>query len=92
MKARTVVARVSAANIVPPMLAPEEGLSMSVQVHSSVVGMEDGTPDPEPKREVSDEKLEMFLSRLDLSQITDWPDEDQQEVRKLLVERVNQLH
>ena len=31
----------------------------------------------------------MFLSKLDLSRITDWLDEDQQEVRKLLIEHVS---
>ena len=51
MKARNVVAQVYTANIPLPMLVPEEGLSMSVQVHSSVVGMEDGTQYPEPKRD-----------------------------------------
>ena len=44
---RTVVAQVSAANIVLPMLVPEEGLSTSVQVNSSVVGMEIRTPNSE---------------------------------------------
>ena len=89
MKARTMVAWVSTANIILIMLVPEEGLTTSVQVHSLVVGMEDRTPDPEPRREVSVEKLEMFLSKLNLSRITDWPDEDHQEVRKVLAEHVN---
>ena len=31
----------------------------------------------------------MFLSKLDLSRIADWPDEDQQEFRKILAEYVN---
>ena len=51
--------------------------------------MEDGTPYPEPKREVSEEKLKMFLSKLGLSGIADWPNEEQQEVRKLLAEHIN---
>ena len=82
MKARAIVAMASAANTILPMVAPEEGLSTSVQANSSVVRMEIRTPDPELRREVTDEKLEKFLTKLDLGRITDWPDEDQQEVQK----------
>ena len=88
MKARTVVAWVSTTNIILPMLVPEEGLSMSVQVNSLIVGVEVRTPDPAPEKEVSYEKVEMSLNKLDLSRIADWPDEDQQEVGKLMAEHV----
>ena len=89
VKDRTLVVWVSTADIILPKLAPEEGLSASVQVLSSVVGMADRTSYPEPKRDASEEELQMLLSKLDLSRIEDWADEDQQEVRKLLAEHAN---
>ena len=57
MKAGTSIAQISTANSILPMLAPENSVSTSVQVHSSVVGMKDGTPGPESNREGSVEKL-----------------------------------
>ena len=54
-----------------------------------VVGTEDGSSNPETKKEVSDERLEKLFSKLDLSGIEDWGGEDQQEVRVLIAEHAS---
>ena len=84
MKARTEVAHVTTADIVPFMLAPKGGLPISVQDHSSVIETEDGSSNPERKKDVSDERLEKLFSKVDLSGIEDWGEEDQQEIRSLI--------
>ena len=94
LKKGTKVAHVTAANIVPPMLAPDPSIDKSelqymTQEHNNEgvleyktmnSGKNTGKPEPMPER------LDELFTKLDLSGNQDWSEDLQQEVHDLMVE------
>ena len=75
LAARTPIAKLAAANVVPQMLAPkrrdtEKGKSKK--------------EDKAPRLKVSQEKLEKLFEKLDLSGIKSWDKEDQEKVHQVI--------
>ena len=90
LKKRTKIAHVSAANIVPPMLAPDpstdrneleymlNGVDLGcVPKYKMLDSQEVKKPEPTPER------LDNLFSKLDLSGIQEWPEDLQQKVHIL---------
>ena len=93
LKKGTKVARVSAANIVPLMLAPDpstdrneleymlNGVDLGcVPEYKKLDSQEVKNPEPMPER------LDNLFSKLDLSGIQEWPEDLQQKVHDLVIE------
>ena len=93
LKKGTKIARVSAANIVPPMLAPDPSTDRSelenmfhgvdsgcVPEYKELDSQKVGKPEPTPER------LDSLFSKLDLSGIQEWSEDLQQRVHDLIVE------
>ena len=88
----TVVARISAVNVIPPMLAP------SAETYQDVPNLHDGNREydaksryiPEmmenipPKLEPTSEWLDSLFEKLDLTGISEWPEYEQNEVCELI--------
>ena len=92
LKKGTKVTRVSAANIVPPMLAPDPSTDRN-ELEYMLEGVESGCV-PEYKKfdsqgvrkpESMPERLDNLFSKLDLSGIQEWPEDLQQKVHDLVV-------
>ena len=83
IKAKTPVAQITAANVIPPMLAPK------VIIKSNTVGKQeetDASKGAQGATKLSPEKLEKLFSKLDLSGIADWSEQEQKEVKDLITE------
>ena len=88
----TVVARISAANVIPPMLAP------SAEMYQDIPDLHDGNweydaesryipemmEDIPPKLEPTPERLDSLFEKLDLTGISEWPEYEQNEVCELI--------
>ena len=93
LKKGTKIARVLAANIVPPMLAPDPSTDRSV-LENTLNGVDSGCV-PEYKEsdsqkvgkpEPTSERLDSLFSKLDLSGTQEWSEDLQQRVHDLIVE------
>ena len=94
LKKGTKVAHVTAANIVPPMLAPDPSIDKSeleyiMQEHNKedvpeykIMNSGENVAKPKPMLE----RLDKLFTKLDLSGIQDWSEDLQQEVHGLMVE------
>ena len=81
LKAKTVVARVAAANVVPAMLAPNldnDEMSGSQKIEKN---------ETQPK--LTQEQLGTLFSKVDLSGIEEWSEDEQSDVRALITEYGN---
>ena len=90
----TVVARISAANVIPPMLAP------SAETYQDIPDLHGGNREydaesryvPEmmenipPKLEPTPEQLDSLFEKLDLTGISEWPEYEQNGVCELIQE------
>ena len=94
LKKGTKVACVVAANIVPPMLAPDLSIDKSeleyiMREHNKEGVLEYKVMDSGKnvvKPEPTPERLDEMFTKLDLSGIQDWSEDLQQEVHDLMVE------
>ena len=93
LKKGTKIARVSATNIVPPMLAPDPSTDRN-ELKYMLNGVDSGCV-PEYKKsdsqkvekpEPTPERLDSLFSKLDLSGIQEWSEDLQQRVHDLIVE------
>ena len=95
LKKGTIVAKVTATNVVPTMLAPASGTFQDVPKMgdgSNQNGCEDGyvpsngeaIPIRPPKLEPTQERLDKLFSKLDLKGIEDWSEYDQDQVCELM--------
>ena len=93
LKKGTKIAHVLAANIVPPMLAPDPSTDRN-ELENMLNGVDSGCV-PEYKKsdlqkvekpEQTPERLESLFSKLDLSGIQEWSEDLQQRVHDLIVE------
>ena len=94
LKKGTKVAHVTAANIVPPMLAPDPSKDKSELEYITQEHNKEGVPEykttnsgknvAKPKPTL--ERLDKLFTKLDLSGIQDWSEDLQQEVHNLMVE------
>ena len=93
----TVVAKVAATNIIPPMLAPAgstycdipqyEGEEASEMPILGNVPQNQNKAEQWPlKPELTQEQLDKLFSKLDLKGIEEWPESDQNEVCELMKE------
>ena len=90
LKKGTIVAKVAAANVIPPMLAPASGMFQNVPDF----GCEDGyipsnggyVPAQPPKLKPTQERLDKLFSKLDLKGISEWSEYDQNQVCELMKE------
>ena len=92
LKKGTKIARVSAANIVPPMLAPDPSTDRN-ELEYMLNGADSGCV-PESKKldsqevkkpESMPERLDNLFSKLDLSGIQEWQEDLQQKVHNLVI-------
>ena len=86
----TIVARVTAANVVPPMLAPslstnENELKYMTREHKKGSVLENADKNKNKPEPTSDRLNELF-SKLGLTGIQEWSDDLQQQVHNLIVE------
>ena len=82
IEAKTIVARVAAANIVPPKLAPKViPKTERERGTESVANANSNTQIP-----LSKEKLDNYFSKLDLSETKDWSEGEEREVKDLITE------
>ena len=88
LKRGTIVAKVAATNVIPPMLAPASGMSQNVPNVGDGLqgnGSEDGyipsdgryVPDQLPKPKPTQERLDKLFSKFDLIGISEWSEYDQ---------------
>ena len=88
LKKGTIVAKVAAANVIPPMLAPASGTFQNVPHFGTGLDgnkCEDGyipsnegdIPTQPPKPEPTQERLDKLFSKLDLKGIGEWSEYDQ---------------
>ena len=91
LKKGTIVAKVAAANVIPPMLAPATGMFQNVPDFgdgSDGNGCEDGyvpsnggyVPTQPLKPEPTQERLDKLFSKLDLKGISEWSECNQNQV------------
>ena len=94
LKVGTVIGRIEAANAIPPMLAPkseknleQEQNSNSEQLSSknSVTTNLESIPSSEPTK-LTQGEVDLLMSKLDLTGITDWSEDEQKEVKDLIIE------
>ena len=96
LKAGTIIGKIEAANEVPPMLVPKpeiaetdmesileqlsnkERLTMILDLNSSAISPE--------KCKLTQEEIDLLMSKLDLSGIKDWKPEEQKEAKELILE------
>ena len=97
LKRGTIVAKVAATNVIPPMLAPASGMSQNVPDVGDGLqgnGSEDGyipsdgryVPDQLPKPKPTQERLDKLFSKFDLKGISEWSEYDQNQVCRLMKE------
>ena len=94
LKKGTKVARVTAANIVPPMLAPDPSIDKSELEYITREHNKESVPkfktmnsgENVTKPKPMPERLDELFTKLDLSGIQEWSEDLQQEVHDLIVE------
>ena len=97
LKKGTIVVKVVAANVVPPMLAPASGTSPDVPDQGSKtewnMGQNGYVPSnrenitvPPPKPEPTQERLDKLFKQLDLEGINEWSEYEQNRVCELIQE------
>ena len=97
LKKGTIVAKVAAANVIPPMLAPASGTFQNIPDFGDGLdgnGCEDGyvpsnggdVPTQPPKPEPTQERLDKLFGKLDLEGIEEWSEYDQNQVCELMKE------
>ena len=97
LKKGTIVAKVAAANVIPPMLAPASGTFQNVPNFGDGLdrnGCKDGyipsnggdVPAQLPKPEPTWERLDKLFGKLDLKGIEEWSEYDQNQVCELMKE------
>ena len=79
MKANTVIGKIGAANAVPPMLAPTPEQEKEPEKEK------EGDTSPE-KRKLTQNEVDLLMSKLDLTVIKDWSLDEQREVNDLIIE------
>ena len=94
LKKGTRVAQVAAANVVPPMFAPDPSTEESVlkcmnqeqtkgsELENEKMNSDENSKQPQPMPE----NLNELFTKLDLTGITDWPEDLQQQVHELMIE------
>ena len=88
----TVIAKATAANIVPPILAPHLSTHSDIPENAAWADWEEHIPQyvgtyscqQGQRPELTDERCNQLFSKLDLSSIETWPEADQQKVTDLL--------
>ena len=94
LKAGTVIGRIEAANAIPPMLAPkpeknseqEQNLNLEqLSSKNSVTTNPELIPSSEPAK-LTQEELDLLMSKLDLTGIIDWSEDGQKEVKDIIIE------
>ena len=94
LKAGTIVGRIEAADAIPPMLAPKSEKNLEQEQNSNseqLSGKNSATTNPEsiPSSEptkLTQEEVYLLMSKLDLTGITDWSEDEQKEVKDLIIE------
>ena len=97
LKKGTIVVKVAATNVIPPMLAPASGTFQDIPKMGDGLdqnGCEDAyvpsngraIPVQPPKLEPTQERLDRLFSKLDLKGIEDWSEYDQNQVCELMKE------
>ena len=94
LKRGTRITRVSATNIVPPMLAPDPSTDRSELRYRSRDSNSEGVPkykimdsdEDVVRSKPTPERLNDLLAKLDLSCIQDWSEDLQQKVHNLMIE------
>ena len=97
LKKGTIVARVAAANVIPPMLAPTSGTFPNIPdfgagldgnecEHGYIPSNGRDIPAQPPKPEPTQERLDQLFSKLDLKGISEWSEYDQNQVCELMKE------
>ena len=79
LKANTVIGKIEAANAVPPMLAPKPEQEKKPE-------KEEKGDQPPKKRKLTQDEVDLLMSKLDLTGIKDWSSEEQKEVKDLIIE------
>ena len=94
LKAGTVIGRIEAANAIPPMLAPKSEKNSEQEQNSnleqlsgknSVATNPESIPSSEPTK-LTQEEVDLLMRKLDLTGITDWSEDEQKEVKDLIIE------
>ena len=97
LKKSTIVVKVAAANVIPPMLVPASGTFQDIPEMGGGLdrnGCKDGyvpsnggaIPIRPPKPEPTQERLDKLFGKLDLKGIEDWSEYDQNQVCELMKE------
>ena len=93
LKVGTVIGRIEAANAILPMLAPkseknleqEQNLNLEqLSSKNSVTTNLESIPSNEPTKLT--QEVDLLMSKLDLTGITDWSEDEQKEVKDLIIE------
>ena len=94
LKAGTVIGQIEAANAIPPMLAPKYEKNSRPEPNSnskrlsnkdSATTNPESNPSSKPKK-LTQEEVTLLLSKLDLTGITDWSEDEQREIKDLIIE------
>ena len=94
LKAGTVIGQIEAANTIPPMLAPKYEKNSGPEPNSnlkqlshqdSVTTNPESNPSGKPMK-LTQEEVTLLLSKLDLTGITDWSEDEQREIKDLIIE------
>ena len=85
LKAGTVIGRIEAANAIPPMLAPKSEKNSEQELNSNLELLSSknsattnlkSIPSSEPAK-LTQEEVDLLMSKLDLTSITDWSEDEQ---------------
>ena len=94
LKVGTVIGRIEAANAIPPMLAPKPEKNLELEQNSNLEQLSskdsattnpESIPSSEPAK-LTQEEIDLLMSKLDLTGITDWSEDEQKEVKDLIIE------
>ena len=83
LKTGTVIGNVEAANAVPPMLAPKPEC---LKTKDSDKETETKVSKPPEKHILTQDEVDLLMSKLDLEGIKSWSPEEQKEVKDLIIE------
>ena len=83
MKAKSIVAQVATANVVPPMLTPTDPQESEKQKDKRLKSP-DMSFEAKTKVQLTKEQLKILFDEINMSGIKDWSNEDQGEVQKLI--------
>lgn len=89
LTAKTVIAKMAAANVVPPKLAPKEDPNMDENPEDKTEKVAANTINSERENKtppMSSERLEKLMEKIDLSGVKEWSEEQQIKAKDLITE------